>query len=373
MPPQAPSPSPDNATPARHALARWVGLGALVAGASLAADAAGLPSPSLFAGLIVGLAHALTARTHLRTPGWSAIGAQAVIGATLGAYLRASTLSAVGAHWAPVLGVTVITLGLTVAAGVVLARVSTLDGPTAAFGMIAGGASGIVAIADELGADDRMVALMQYLRVLVIVILTSVVVAVVFAPAGHAVATGTGGPGAGLPADLALTLGAALGGMALAQRLRTPAGWLLGPLLVAGVLTLTGLAGSARVPSAAQDVAFAVIGVQVGLRFTARSVREAGRVLPAALVAIGVLIGACSLLGLALAPLAHVSRLDAYLATTPGGLYAVLATAVGAGANTTFVLSVQVLRLLIMLLAAPTLARRLAGRRGRAWGPAEQA
>jgi len=120
-------------------------------------------------------------------------------------------------------------------------------------------------------------------------------------------------------------------------------------------------------------VAFAVIGVQVGLRFTARSVREAGRVLPAALVAIGVLIGACSLLGLALAPLAHVSRLDAYLATTPGGLYAVLATAVGAGANTTFVLSVQVLRLLIMLLAAPTLARRLAGRRGRAWGPAEQA
>jgi uncharacterized membrane protein AbrB (regulator of aidB expression) len=69
-----------------------------------------------------------------------------------------------------------------------------------------------------------------------------------------------------------------------------------------------------------------------------------------------------ALLGLALAPLAHVSKLDAYLATTPGGLYAVLATAVGSGANTTFVLALQVLRLFVMLLAAPLLARWLAAR-----------
>ena len=51
-----------------------------MAEASLAADAVGLPSPTLFAGLIVGLAHALTSRTPLHTPSWSAIGAQAVIG-----------------------------------------------------------------------------------------------------------------------------------------------------------------------------------------------------------------------------------------------------------------------------------------------------
>jgi MFS family permease len=64
----------------------------------------------------------------------------------------------------------------------------------------------------------------------------------------------------------------------------------------------------------------------------------------------------CALLALVLAPVADVSTLDAYLATTPGGLYAVLATAVDSGANTTFVLAVQVLRLFVMLLAAPVLA-----------------
>ena len=38
--------------------------------------------------------------------------------------------------------------------------------------MIAGGASGIVGMARELGADDRLVAFMQYLRVLIVVLLT---------------------------------------------------------------------------------------------------------------------------------------------------------------------------------------------------------
>ena len=48
---------------------------------------------------------------------------------------------------------------------------------------------------------------------------------------------------------------------------------------------------------------------------------------------------------------------DAYLATTPGGLYAVLAVAFGAGANTTFILAVQGLRLLVMVLLAPVVVR----------------
>jgi uncharacterized membrane protein AbrB (regulator of aidB expression) len=52
-----------------------------------------------------------------------------------------------------------------------------------------------------------------------------------------------------------------------------------------------------------------------------------------------------------------VTLLDAYLATNPGGLYAVLAVAFGAGANTTFILAVQGLRLLVMILIAPIVVR----------------
>ena len=68
----------------------------------------------------------------------------------------------------------------------------------------------------------------------------------------------------------------------------------------------------------------------------------------------------CAGLAVAAHLTAGVSFRDAYLATTPGGLYAVLAVAVGAGANTTFILAVQVLRLLVAVLLAPLAVRRIA-------------
>ena len=60
-----------------------------------------------------------------------------------------------------------------------------------------------------------------------------------------------------------------------------------------------------------------------------------------------------------------VSLRDTYLATTPGGIYAVLAVAFGAGADTTFILGVQGLRLLVVVLLAPLAVRRVAGPGGK--------
>ena len=78
------------------------------------------------------------------------------------------------------------TLVISLVAGALLARVTEVDAPTAALGLVAGGASGIVGMAGELGADDRLVAFMQYLRVLVVVLLTPLLVAVAFP--GHGAA-----------------------------------------------------------------------------------------------------------------------------------------------------------------------------------------
>jgi len=105
-----------------------------------------------------------------------------------------------------------------------------------------------------------------------------------------------------------------------------------------------------------------MIGLQVGLRFTRESLKAVAALLPLALAAIVVLIVASAGLGVLLARATGASMLDGYLATTPGGLYAVLATAVGSGSDVTFVLMVQVARLFVMLFSAPLLARALAAR-----------
>jgi membrane AbrB-like protein len=234
-----------------------------------------------------------------------------------------------------------------------------MDEPTAALGMVAGGASGIVAMARDLGGDDRLVAFMQYARVLVVVLATPILAGVLF-PGQHGTAgAGGDGPLLGTAAGWGITLGCAVLGGALARVTRLPAGTLLGPMAIAGVLTLTDAFGSWTVPAVLREAAFIGIGLQVALRFTVATVRQVGRLLPSVLAAIGGLMVACFGLAVVLDLTTSATLLDAYLATTPGGLYAVLASAFGSGADTTFVLAVQTLRVFVMVLLAPLLVRAL--------------
>jgi uncharacterized protein len=223
--------------------------------------------------------------------------------------------------------------------------------------MIAGGASGIVGISDDLGGDDRLVAFMQYLRVLVVVLVTPALVGVIF-PGAHAASAPSNGPLLGTATGWLLTAGIALAG----QLIPLPARALMGPMLIAGALTLTGITDFTP-PTLLREAAFIVIGLYIGLRFTTQTVRDVGRLLLPVAASIVALLVACFALAIVLNATTSVSLEDAYLATTPGGLYAVLAIAFGAGANTTFIVAVQSLRVLVMVVLAPVAVRR-ALRRG---------
>jgi membrane AbrB-like protein len=340
----------------------WVGLALAVWAAAWALGRAGVPADQLFAALLIGLAAAL-AGFEAELPRLAFPVAQAVTGVVIGTYLHTSVLTALGTKWIPVILVSLATLGVTTVSGIALGRFTATDRVTASLGTVAGGASGIVAMAGDLGGDDRLVAFMQYLRVLLVVLLTPLLAGAAFGAHGGG---GAGTPDAGLltPAGgwLLVALAAPLGVLAgRAAHLAAPA--LLGPLSLAAIVSLTGLT-HATPPTLLRDVAFAVIGLQIGLRFTRAQIRAAGRLLPAVLASIAFLVAACLGLGLLLSATAGVSKLDGYLATTPGGLYAVLPLAVGSGANSTFVLAVQALRVFIMILAAPAVVRWLM-RRGR--------
>ncbi len=277
-------------------------------------------------------------------------------GVSLGAYLQAEALRAVAGSLIPVLLVTAGTLGLSLAAGAILARTTELDPATAALGLIAGGASGIVGMSGELGADDRLVAFMQYLRVLVVVVVTPLGIALFFG-GQHGAAAVPGASTLGEAWEWAATVAFALAGAAAAARLRITAGVLLGPMVVTGAVVLSGVAGDFAVPSLLGQTAFALIGLQVGLRFTVETVRLLGRLTGPVVLAIAGLLVASFGLAVLLAATTSATLLDAYLATTPGGLYAVLAVAFGAGADTTFIVAVQSLRVIVMVLVAPMAVR----------------
>lgn len=321
-----------------------------------------LPSAVLFASLIGGMAHALTSPTELELPSGVYRLAQGTIGAVIGAVVSLPALERIGHDLLPIGLVMVATLLLSVLAGRLLALRSDVSPVTGVFALIAGGASGVVAVARELGADDRVVTVVQYLRVLVVLLTMPLVAAVVFHPEHGQGRLEAGG--AGPVRDLALVAVSLVVGLGLARLVAFPTASLLGPLAVAVALALGGWLGEARVPVAVQWVAFALIGAQVGLRFTRASLSSIARMLPTVLALIVGMIAATAGVGAVLAWATPVDGLTAYLATTPGGLFAVLSTAADAGSDVTYVLAVQLCRLLVILALTPLLARWLSARRG---------
>lgn len=306
---------------------------------------------------------ALVPRRAVRLPRWAFTIGQAVIGVTIGTEVDVATLDDLGSAWPAVLAVSVATLVISVLAGQLLRLHRGVSAVTASFSSVAGGASGMAAIAHDLGADDRVVTVIQYLRVLLILLAMPAVVSFVF----HADAN-DGGGGVGTPAPTTVAgvlvpVGVVAVGVVVGRLLRLPSPALLGALLVTVAVTSTPPLDDVAVAAWVQGIGYVLVGVQVGLRFTAASLRAIGRMLPTALVVIAIIITSCAAAGVLLARLTGVSQLDAYLATTPGGLYAVLATSADTGGDVTFVTAVQLIRLLLVLLAAPLVARRLTGRR----------
>jgi membrane AbrB-like protein len=98
----------------------------------------------------------------------------------------------------------------------------------------------------------------------------------------------------------------------------------------------------------------AAIGLNVGLRFerdTLPHLRGCSRRCFPPVVAVTV---ACAALAVPLVLALEIDPLSAYLAPTPGGISAVLVTSLDTGANSTVVFTSQLLRLLLVSAAAPT-------------------
>jgi len=347
-------------------ISRWLLLVAVTAAATAAFAALDLPSPALFAGLLSGAALALLGRAPRAVPRPAVTLAQAVIGVVIGLLAQPSSLAALASDWLPVLLVGLGTLAASMLAGLLLGLRRGVSPLTGMLALTAGGASGLVAITRELGGDVRVVAVVQYLRVGLVTAAMPVVAVAVFDAARTDVTGPTAAAGAPWYVDVGVVVVCCGLGVPLARLLRVPAPGLLGPMAVALVLALTGATGGAVAPELLVELAYAVIGWHAGVGFTRESLRTVIGVLPAAVALIAAVIGLCAGLGLLLSRLTGTTALEGYLATTPGGVYAVLATAISAGVDVTFVVAVQVLRVIVMLLVAPALARLVAGRgRGR--------
>ncbi len=320
-----------------------------------------LPAAFLLGPMVVGVVIALKGAT-IRTPNTLVLFAQAIVGCLIARFITIDILATVLRNWLPILIVVMSTILASAFVGWLMVRFSTLPGTTGTWGSSPGAASTMVVMAEAFGADPRLVAFMQYSRVLLVALTTSLISRFVFDVVGRS------GPSAHWFGDTELlpfvqTLAVAAIGAAIGVRLRIPAGAMLVPLAAGSILHSTGLATIEMSPSLLA-VSYAILGWYVGLRFTRDIVLHVLRVLPQILPSMLGLIGLCGGSAFLLTRLLHIDPLTAYLATSPGGLDTVAIIAAASSADIAFIMALQTVRFLLVILLGPPMANltaRLAG------------
>ena len=101
--------------------------------------------------------------------------AQAIVGCLIATSIRPEIFASFFAEWPLFLGIVVATLVASSLLGYLISRWKVLPGTTAVWGSTPGAASAMVLMADAFGADARLVAFMQYLRVIFVSMAAAVI------------------------------------------------------------------------------------------------------------------------------------------------------------------------------------------------------
>lgn len=335
---------------------RWLAIIPLTIGLGLLLSRWQIPAAWVLAGILgAGLVALITGNEVAVNPQVSNFG-RGFIGVIAAVPLLSTSPSALLPFVLPALVVTVISVATGVAAGMAMAKLQPVITPeTALLATLPGGASVISSMAKDFGADVSLVALTQYLRVLIISASLPLITAL-FAPELHPLAAKDGNQPWWVVVVLCFI---AISGNRIGTLLRLPASVIMGPLVLTVVFGL--MYGRFVPPSLLSIFAFVTIGWICGGGISIPSLKFFAKQLPITMGFIAVLLIICAGVAGLLVPWLDISYFEAYLATSPGALESVLAIAAEGNAGPV-VVAVQIIRLVVVLVLVgyfPTLLRLL--------------
>lgn len=333
---------------------QWGGLLALSALLIFLFELSGLPAAMLLGAMLAAIGLAVGGG-NIRVPRLPFHFAQAVVGCMIAKSITADILGDMAQHWILFPGIVLAVIAVSTWVGWILASRQILPGNTAVWGCSPGAATAMTLMAEAHGEDVRMVAFMQYLRVVFVAIAATLVSRWWVNPeAGAHTTIAWFAPIAW--GDFAATLALVCAAVTLTRHVRIPAGPLLVPFVVGACLHCSGLL-TITLPPWLLLASYLLIGWSIGLRFTLVILRHVARALPSMAFSALILIALCGGIAFVLTRTLGVDPLTAYLATSPGGVDSVAIIATSAKADMPFVMAMQTARFLVVLMIGPGLAR----------------
>ena len=276
----------------------------------------------------------------------------AVIGVLLGARFTPEILGQLGA-WAGSLSLLVVYLAVVAALVVPFYHfIGRQDWTTSYFAGMPGGLTEMIEMGEARGADVRVIIFAHSLRIVITIALIAFWFRVVL---GHQVGSGTGlGPQALSWGEAGLLLAAAFFGSLLGKALRFPAPTFLGPMLVSGLLHVSGVS-EALPPSWLVNGAQVVMGTVLGARFLGVQLRALRHAAALSLGSTMLTLAVALIFAWIEKSLMGIDPAQSLLALAPGGLTEMGLIALAIHADVAFVALHHVVRILLILTGAPLL------------------
>jgi membrane AbrB-like protein len=215
---------------------------------------------------------------ELAVPRWPYVLAQGLIGCLVARSIGPVILVTMYRQWPLFLAGVCSVLVISSSLGALLARWKVLPGTTAVWGSAPGAAMVMVLMSEGFGGDPRLVAYMQFLRVMMVALVASIVARLWSAPGGGVRAAMDWFP-AVAAGPLWETMALAVVGAIAGAKSKIPAGPLLIPLFAGIALSCTHLI-TITLPPWLMAGCYALVGWSIGLRFTREIVLYAARVFP---------------------------------------------------------------------------------------------
>lgn len=282
----------------------------------------------------------------------------AILGIMLGSSFRPEIVDQ-AVQWLPSMGVMLVFMALiTTMSYQFFRRVAGFDQATAYFSSAPGGLTEMIMVGESMGGSVATISLVHATRILVVVGTIPVYFRYI---EGLDIPSMPPGP-SGLPdlMDMALLTACAVIGVPLAQKLKLPAGALLGPMILSAILHISGLT-SAAPPGPIVACSQIVIGAGIGCRFAGLSLGMVWRTILFAIVSGLLMVIAATVTGIIAAPMIGDLPKPLILALAPGGLAEMSLIALSIGSLTAYISFMHLARIILVVMVFPAIFRYVTG------------
>lgn len=301
---------------------------------------------------------------------WLKIG-QLLLAVELGQNINLSVLQTFSQNWLTITIMLLLSIIFSLISGMILWKFSQTDMLTSFFSTAPGGVATMPGIAEEVGANTAVVSIIQTMRIFLVVLTIPIIASSWLATSvDQTFTTSISATSGSFEFEWVQVLGTILvllsawGGSYFGKLLKLPA-----PLLVGGMIGVAIVQSLVSIflgydllvwwPESIMILSQILIASSIGSRFQKSMFIGIRRTFMIAFVStIGLIIAmfACAYL---VAEATGITLLTSVLAFAPGGVAEMATTAVVLHADSTFVVTVQVLRIVVVILILPPFFRLL--------------